>query len=167
MRSGTLNVPGIVGLGAACRIAREVMAAEAGRLAALRNRLGQGICSQLQDVRINGPDIQEGGGQRLPGNLNLSFGGVAGESLLVSLKEIAVSSGSACTSAVPEPSYVLRAIGLDSDRAHASLRFGLGRQTTEEEIDYVVNRIIDTVRRLREIAGAVNKSTKKSAIDRR
>ncbi|MBI4587187.1 MAG: aminotransferase class V-fold PLP-dependent enzyme [Planctomycetes bacterium] len=150
LRSGTLNVPGIVGLGAACRIAREEMEGEARRLRGLRDRLHQGICSQLEDLSLNGhPE------RRLPGNLNLSFGGVEGESLIVSLRDIAVSSGAACTSAKPEPSYVLKAIGLDSDRAHSSLRFGLGRFTTAEEIEYVIKRVVETVKRLRDLASAV------------
>jgi cysteine desulfurase len=147
MRSGTLNVPGIVGLGKACEIAVGEMASECERLRALRERLKSGIMSQLDDVTINGDALQ-----RLPGNLSLSFSGVEGESLLMALKEIAVSTGSACTSASLEPSHVLRAIGLEEHLAHASIRFGLGRFNTEEEVDYTVHRIVEEVRRLREMS---------------
>jgi cysteine desulfurase len=147
MRSGTLNVPGIVGLGAACDLCRQEMAAEAQRMIGLRERLRQGIVSQLDEVQINGHPTK-----RLPGNLNMSFAFVEGESLLMALKEIAVSTGSACTSASLEPSYVLKAIGLDDELAHTSIRFGLGRFNTEAEVDYTVQRIVDEVRRLREIS---------------
>jgi cysteine desulfurase len=147
MRSGTLNVPGIVGLGAACELCRQEMAAEAQRMIGLRERLRQGIVSQLDEVQINGHPTE-----RLPGNLNMSFAFVEGESLLMALKEIAVSTGSACTSASLEPSYVLKAIGLDDELAHTSIRFGLGRFNTEAEVDYTAQRIVDEVRRLREIS---------------
>jgi cysteine desulfurase len=143
-RSGTLNVPGIVGLGKACELAGRRMAAEAQRLAALRERLRAGIFSRLDHLYFNGHPVQ-----RLPGNLNVSFEFVQGESLLMSLKEIAVSSGSACSTASPAPSHVLRAIGLGDDLAHASLRFGLGWGNTEEEADYVADRIVEEVTRLR------------------
>jgi cysteine desulfurase len=144
MRSGTLNVPGIVGLGAACAIARTEMAAESERLIALRERLRSGLFAGLDELRINGHATL-----RLPGNLNTSFAFVEGESLLMALKEIAVSTGSACTSASLEPSYVLRAIGVPDDLAHTSLRFGLGRFNTEEEVDFTVRRVVEEVTRLR------------------
>ncbi len=149
MRSGTLNVPGIVGLGKACELAKKEMGAEGERLTALRERLKTGIFEQLDDVRINGDAAM-----RLPGNLNLSFAYVDGESLMMGLKEIAVSTGSACTSASLEPSYVLKAIGLEDSLAHASIRFGLGRFNTAEEIDYTIQRVVEEVKRLREISAA-------------
>ena len=147
MRSGTLNVPGIVGLGKACELARREMNGEAKRLMALRERLKEGILSRLDDVYINGHSSQ-----RLPGNLNMSFAYVEGESLLMALKEVAVSTGSACTSATLEPSYVLRAIGFADELAHASIRFGLGRFNTEDEVDYTIGRVVEEVNRLREIS---------------
>lgn len=147
MRSGTLNVPGIVGLGMACVIAQREMAGESERLIALRERLKDGIMSQLDEVAINGHPTQ-----RLPGNLNMSFAGVEGESLLMALKEIAVSTGSACTSASLEPSYVLRAIGVTEELAHTSIRFGLGRFNTIEEVDFTIRRVVQEVNRLREIS---------------
>jgi cysteine desulfurase len=147
MRSGTLNVPGIVGLGVACVIEQREMAAEAERLVALRERLKQGILAALDEVSVNGHPTQ-----RLPGNLNMSFAYVEGESLLMALKEIAVSTGSACTSASLEPSYVLRAIGVPDELAHTSIRFGLGRFNTEEEVDFTVGRVTQEVNRLREIS---------------
>ena len=143
-RSGTLNVPGIVGLGKACELAGQAMADEAARLTALRERLWAGIRARLGHVHLNGhPTL------RLPGNLNVSFEFVDGESLLMSLKDVAVSSGSACTSASMEPSYVLRALGIGDALAHTSIRFGLGRANTEEEADYVVERLAEQVTRLR------------------
>jgi len=147
MRSGTLNVPGIVGLGKACAIAQKEMASEAERLLALRDRLKDGILNQLDEVYINGHPTM-----RLPGNMNMSFAYVEGESLLMALKDIAVSTGSACTSASLEPSYVLRAIGVAEELAHTSIRFGLGRFNTEDEVDYTVRRVVEEVRRLREIS---------------
>lgn len=147
MRSGTLNVPGIVGLGAACQIAEQEMAEEARRLTSLKERLQEGILSRLDQVSLNGHPTQ-----RLPGNLNLSFAYVEGESLLMGLKEIAVSTGSACTSANLEPSHVLRAIGVKEELAHASIRFGLGRFNTEEEVDYTVERLVQEVARLRRLS---------------
>ena len=155
MRSGTLNVPGIVGLGKASELAQKEMGAEAERLIALRERLKAGLFAQIEDVRINGDAVQ-----RLPGNLNLSFAYVEGESLMMALKEIAVSTGSACTSASLEPSYVLKAIGLEDSLAHASIRFGLGRFNTVDEIDYAVQRVSEEVRRLREISPAYNARAK-------
>ena len=147
MRSGTLNVPGIVGLGKACEIAQKEMAAEAERLIGLRGRLKDGILSELDEVYINGHPTQ-----RLPGNMNMSFAYVEGESLLMALKEIAVSTGSACTSASLEPSYVLRAIGVAEERAHTSIRFGLGRFNTEDEVDFTIKRVVEEVRRLRALS---------------
>jgi cysteine desulfurase len=147
MRSGTLNVPGIVGLGKSCELAQKEMATEGERLIALRERLRAGIFNQLDDVYING-DAEK----RLPGNVNLSFAYVEGESLMMALKEIAISTGSACTSASLEPSYVLKAIGLEDSLAHASIRFGIGRFNTVDEIDYTIDRVAEEVRRLREIS---------------
>jgi len=143
-RSGTLNVPGIVGLGKACELAGRIMADEATRLTALRERLWAGMQARLDRVHLNGHARL-----RLPGNLNVSFEGVDGESLLMSLKEVAVSSGSACTSSSMEPSYVLKALGIGNALAHTSIRFGLGRDNTEEEVDYVVDRLVEQVTRLR------------------
>ena len=147
MRSGTLNVPGIVGLGKACAIASEEMAQESCKLAGLRNRLKDSIMSRLDEVYINGTMEH-----RLPGNLNISFAYVEGESLLMGINDIAVSSGSACTSATLEPSYVLKALGTGDDLAHSSIRFGLGRFNTQEEVDYVADRVCETVERLRELS---------------
>jgi cysteine desulfurase len=147
MRSGTLPVPLVVGFGKACELCEQEMEAEGKRLAALRDRLQAAIMSGLDDVYLNGHPTQ-----RLPNNLNISFAYVEGESLLMGVKEIALSSGSACTSATLEPSYVLRALGVGSDLAHSSIRFGLGRFTTEEEVDYTAKRIIETVTRLREMS---------------
>jgi cysteine desulfurase len=147
MRSGTLNVPGIVGLGKACAIASEEMAKEACTLAGLRNRLRDRIMGRLDEVYINGSWEH-----RLPGNLNISFAYVEGESLLMGINDIAVSSGSACTSATLEPSYVLKALGTGDDLAHSSIRFGIGRFNTEAEVDYVADRVIETVERLRELS---------------
>jgi cysteine desulfurase len=147
MRSGTLNVPGIVGLGRACELAQQEMDKEAKRLIALRERLKEGILRELEEVFIHGHPTQ-----RLPGNMNMSFAYVEGESLLMALKEIAVSTGSACTSASLEPSYVLRAIGVTDELAHTSIRFGLGRFNTEDEIDYTIRRVVEEVNRLRGIS---------------
>jgi cysteine desulfurase len=147
MRSGTLNVPGIVGLGKACELSRLEMGVEGERLTALRERLKRALLDQLEDVSINGDAIK-----RLPGNLNMSFAYIEGESLMMGLKEIAVSTGSACTSASLEPSYVLKAIGLEDSLAHASIRFGIGRFNTQEEIDYAVKRVVEEVSRLRDIS---------------
>jgi cysteine desulfurase len=147
MRSGTLNVPGIVGLGKACAIASEEMAKESVYLAGLRDRLKDSIMSRLDEVYINGSMEH-----RLPGNLNISFAYVEGESLLMGINDIAVSSGSACTSATLEPSYVLKALGTGDDLAHSSIRFGIGRFNTEAEVDYVADRVVETVQRLRELS---------------
>ena len=148
IRSGTLNVPGIVGFGKACEIAGREMIQEYQRLLALREKLRLGIWKELDEVHLNGSLIR-----RLPHNLNVSFAYVEGESLLMAIsEEIAVSSGSACTSAIPEPSYVLKALGVSEDLAHTSIRFGLGRFNTNEEVDYVLRRVVDNVKRLRELS---------------
>jgi cysteine desulfurase len=147
MRSGTLNVPGIVGFGKACEICMNEMATESARMLALRNRLQKGLEAKLDEVYINGTMEHH-----LPNNLNMSFAFVEGESLLMGINDIAVSSGSACTSATLEPSYVLKALGVGEDLAHTSIRFGLGRFNTEEEVDYVVNRMYEVVSRLRELS---------------
>jgi cysteine desulfurase len=149
LRSGTLAVPLLVGFGRACELCRDEMAAEAVRLTGLRERLRQSIAGQLDDVILNGHPTE-----RLPGNLNLSFAWVEGEALMMAMRDVAVSSGSACTSASIEPSYVLRALGLDDDLARGSLRFGLGRFTTEEEVDHVIGEVTAAVRRLRAISPA-------------
>jgi cysteine desulfurase len=147
LRSGTLNVPGIVGLGAACEIAQRTLSEESARLTSLRNRLLSKL-QALPEVHVNG-SLEH----RLPGNLNVSFAYVEGESCLMALnKFVAVSSGSACTSASLEPSYVLRALGLGDDLAHSSIRFGLGRFNTEEEVDFVANLVVENVKRLRELS---------------
>jgi cysteine desulfurase len=160
MRSGTLNVPGIVGLGKACELARDGMADEAQRELRLRERLREGLFSQLDEIYLNGHPTH-----RLPGNINVSFAFVEGESLLMglngsvhpiaasaSLPPIAVSSGSACTSSTLEPSYVLKALGVGDDLAHTSIRFGIGRFNTEEDVDYVIDRVVSEVRRLRDLS---------------
>jgi cysteine desulfurase len=147
LRPGTLNVPGIVGLGAAAALARTEREAEASRLSALRNRLRAALEDGVPGVRVNGDGVP-----RLPGNLNVSFGGVDGESLLVALDDVAVSSGAACTKT--EPSHVLTALGLGTDLALASLRFGLGRWTTERDVDYAAAKVADVVNRLRRLVPA-------------
>ncbi|MFZ0820325.1 MAG: IscS subfamily cysteine desulfurase [Candidatus Acidiferrales bacterium] len=147
MRSGTLNVTGIVGLGKACEICMQEMPIEAVRMLSLRTRLQKGLEAKLDEVYINGSMEH-----RLPNNLNMSFAFVEGESLLMGINDVAVSSGSACTSATLEPSYVLKALGVGEDLAHTSIRFGLGRFNTEEEVDYVTNRMVEVVSRLRELS---------------
>jgi cysteine desulfurase len=147
MRSGTLNVPGIVGLGKACELCREEMQQETTRLSGLRDRLKDRILGRLDEVYINGSMEH-----RLPANLNISFAYVEGESLLMGINDVAVSSGSACTSATLEPSYVLKALGTGDDLAHSSIRFGIGRFNTEAEVDYVADRVCETVERLRELS---------------
>lgn len=146
LRSGTLNVPGIVGLGQACALATDEMPEESSRAAGLRNRLRDQITSELEEVYVNG-SVEH----RLPGNLNLSFAGVDGEELLTGLDDIALSSGAACTSGHIEPSYVLRALGISDALAQSSLRFGIGRFNTEPEVDYVAGRVIEVVRQLRDL----------------
>lgn len=147
MRSGTLNVPGIVGLGEACGICQREMAEETIRLKGLRDRLKARLEASLDEVYVNGSMEY-----RLPNNLSMSFAYVEGESLLMGINDVAVSSGSACTSATLEPSYVLKAMGAGDDLAHSSIRFGLGRFTTEEEVDYVAGRVTEVVRKLRELS---------------
>jgi cysteine desulfurase len=147
MRSGTLNVPGIVGLGKACEVAQQEMAEESKKMLALRERLRKGLEAKLDEVFINGSMEH-----RLPNNLNMSFAYVEGESLLMGINDIAVSSGSACTSATLEPSYVLKALGVGEDLAHTSIRFGLGRFNTEEEVDYVIDKMVQVVSKLRELS---------------
>jgi cysteine desulfurase len=147
MRSGTLPVPLIVGFGKACELCEQEMPTESVRLAKMRDRLQDGIMKALEESHLNGHPIQ-----RLPHNLNISFAYVEGESLLMGVKEIALSSGSACTSATLEPSYVLRALGVGSDLAHSSIRFGLGRFSTDAEIDYTIGKIIQVVTKLREMS---------------
>lgn len=145
LRSGTLNVPAIVGMAKAMQKACQLRAEEAKRLIKLRERLYQGICSGLDEVYLNGHSTD-----RLPGNLNLSFVGVKSNALMMAMPEIAVSSGSACSSANPEPSHVLKALGFSPERAESAIRFGLGRLTTETEIDYTIKRVIEVVKKLRE-----------------
>jgi cysteine desulfurase len=147
MRSGTLNVTGIVGLGKACEIAMRELPEETAKLTHLRDRLKQQILSNLDEVYVNGSMEH-----RVPGNLNISFAYVEGESLLMGINDIAVSSGSACTSATLEPSYVLKALGTGDDLAHSSIRFGIGRFNTQAEVDYVAKRVVETVKRLRELS---------------
>ncbi len=147
MRSGTLNVPAIVGLGQACAIGQEDMAEESARVTALRDRLWNGFQKNLTDIALNGhPE------HRLPTTLNVSFLYVEGESLMMGFNDIAVSSGSACTSASLEPSYVLKALGVGDELAHSSIRFSLGRFTTEEEVDHAVKRVTDAVNHLRQMS---------------
>jgi len=147
MRSGTLNVPGIVGFGKAVELALTEMESEASRLSRLRDRLKEIITGRLDAVYLNGHPVK-----RLPGNLNLSFAYVEGESLLMEMSDVALSSGSACTSATLDPSHVLMALGVSDELAHSSIRFGLGRFTTEEEIEYVGDKIVTAVNRLREMS---------------
>jgi cysteine desulfurase len=153
LRSGTLNVPGIVGFARALELCLAELPAEMGRLAALRQRLWDGLRQAVPDVMLNGPNWSPGAEPiRLPGNLNCSFPLVNGEALMMSIKTIAVSSGSACTSANPEPSHVLAALGLSEDLTRASLRFGIGRFNSEEEIDYAVTAVAENVHRLRQLS---------------
>ena len=147
MRSGTLNVPGIVGFGEAAELCRQLMPTEMAEHAAMRDRLKDRLMSELDETYING-SVEH----RLPHNLNISFAYVEGESLLMGVNDIAVSSGSACTSATLEPSYVLKALGAGDDLAHSSIRFGIGRFNTNEEIDYAAQKVIDVVRKLRELS---------------
>ena len=147
MRSGTLNVPGIVGFGRAAELAQQLMPEETKRTYQLRKRLQDYLFSHLDHLELNGHSSE-----RLPGNLNVSFAYVEGEALMMAIKNVAVSSGSACTSASLEPSYVLRACGVSEDLAHTSIRFGIGRFNTEEEVDYVGKYVVDQVRRLREMS---------------
>lgn len=147
MRSGTLNVPGIVGFGKACEILKEEGAEENKKIAALRDRLKDRLFKELDSLQING-SVQH----RLPGNLNISFNFVEGEALMMAIKDVAVSSGSACTSASLEPSYVLHSMGIGDELAHSSIRFGIGRFNTEEEVDYVADLVIGRVKKLRDMS---------------
>ena len=147
MRSGTLNVPGIVGLGKACELCMAEMDAESLRVRTLRDRLQEGILSRLDHVKVNGHLTQ-----RMPGTLNVSFAYVEGEAMMMKMKDLAVSSGSACTSASLEPSHVLHAIGVGDDMAHSSIRFSLGRFNTQEEIDFAIEQVTKSVRELREMS---------------
>jgi cysteine desulfurase len=147
MRSGTLNVPNIVGFGKACEIAKKEMHSENERVKNLRDKMQNEIMKAIPYVYLNGHPTK-----RLPNNLNLSFAYIEGESMIMGMKELAVSSGSACTSASLEPSYVLKAIGVSEDLAHTSIRFGLGRFNTEEEIDFAIKKVIETANRLRELS---------------
>jgi len=147
MRSGTLNVPGIVGFGKAAEIAGAEMEEETKRIERLRDKLRDGIMNNIPEVYINGHPTK-----RLPGNLNVSFAYVEGESLLMGIKDIAVSSGSACTSASLEPSYVLKALGVGEELAHSSIRFGLGRFNTDEEVDFTIKQVTDAVNKLRDLS---------------
>jgi len=147
MRSGTLAVQNIVGLGVACELCRKELPEESKRLLRLREKMREEIVGQLDHVALNGHPTE-----RLPGNLNLSFEFVEGEGLMMGMKDVAVSSGSACTSASLEPSYVLKALGVGDDLAHSSIRFGMGRFTTEDEIDYTIDHVVKAVRKLREMS---------------
>jgi cysteine desulfurase len=147
MRSGTLNVPLIVGFGKAAEICQTEMADESKRISALRDRLQNSIMSRLDHIEVNGSPKH-----RLPGNLNISFAYVEGEGLMMAIKDVAVSSGSACTSASLQPSYVLRAMGVSEELAHSSIRFGLGRFNTEEEVDYVADLVVNKVKKLRDMS---------------
>ncbi len=147
MRSGTLNVPGIVGFGKAAELCNQLMETEMAKHRIMRDRLKATLENALEETYINGSMTS-----RLPHNLNMSFAYVEGESLLMGINDIAVSSGSACTSATLEPSYVLKALGLGDDLAHTSIRFGIGRFNTDEEIDYVANKMIEVVNKLRELS---------------
>jgi cysteine desulfurase len=153
LRSGTPNVPGIVGFARAVEIALDEMPQEADRLRELRDRLYAGLAGAIPGTNLNGPSLSPAG-LRLPGNLNMSFAGVDGEALLLNLKGVALSSGSACTSANPEPSHVLRALGIGDEATRASLRFGLGRFNTSDEVETVITRLAETVDRLRQLGGA-------------
>jgi cysteine desulfurase len=148
MRSGTLNVPGIVGFGKAAELANKEWRSDAARIFGLRQRLREQLFSALDTIHLNGADDP----RRLPGNLNVSFSFVEGEAMMMAIRDVAVSSGSACTSASLEPSYVLRAMGLDEELAHSSIRFGIGKYNTEEEIDFVAKLVIQSVERLRNMS---------------
>jgi cysteine desulfurase len=153
LRSGTLNVPGVVGFARAIELAVQEMPEESDRVRSLRDRLHQGLSAAIPHAALNGPAL-EPTGLRLPGNLNMSFAGVDGETILLNLKEVALSSGSACTSATPEPSHVLRALGVGDEAVRSSLRFGLGRFNTREEVEFVIQRLSEVVLRLQKMAGS-------------
>lgn len=148
MRSGTLNVPGIVGFGKAAEIATREWQTDAERIFGMRQRLRQKLWSALDEIHLNGADDP----YRLPGNLNVSFSFVEGEAMMMAIRDVAVSSGSACTSASLEPSYVLRAMGVEEELAHSSIRFGIGKFNTDEEIDYVADLVTESVQRLRDMS---------------
>jgi cysteine desulfurase len=148
MRSGTLNVPGIVGFGKAAELANNEWRTDAARIFEMRQRLRKQLFSALDMIHLNGADDP----RRLPGNLNVSFSFVEGEAMMMAIRDVAVSSGSACTSASLEPSYVLRAMGVEEELAHSSIRFGIGKFNTDEEIDYVANLVIQSVERLRNMS---------------
>jgi cysteine desulfurase len=155
-RGGTLNVPGIVGFATALRLCLEDLPTEMARLATLRDRLAEGLFNNLEDLQLCGPGLNErsddGLPLRLPGNLNVTFGNVDGQALLLAMDDLAVSSGAACTSTDPGPSHVLRALGFDDDAARSSLRFGLGRFNTRADVEFAIARVVETVRRLRKLA---------------
>ncbi|MEX0939400.1 MAG: aminotransferase class V-fold PLP-dependent enzyme [Pirellulales bacterium] len=151
LRSGTLNVPGIVGFARAIELCLDELPAETQRLRALRGRLMDGLAGRLADVTLNGPALDQPA-WRLPGNLNVSFGYVDGEALLMSMGNLAVSSGAACTSADPEPSHVLRALGLNDGLTRSSLRFGLGRFNTDQDVDFAIEAVSEAVGRLRRMS---------------
>jgi cysteine desulfurase len=160
-RAGTLNVPGIVGFATALKLCLAELPSEMPRLAALRDRLAAEIIAQLEDVEVCGPALDERyddgppqsfKGLRLPGNLDLTFANVDGEALLMAMGDLAVSSGAACSSTDPDPSHVLRALGLSDDDARSSLRFGLGRFNTAADVDFAVRRVVEAVRKLRKLA---------------
>ncbi len=152
MRSGTLNVPGIVGLGKAIEICMADMESDTKRIQDMRDKMWMDFQAELDELYINGPDPLDKPEWRLPGNLNVSFAFVEGEALMMGIKDIAVSSGSACTSASLEPSYVLKALGVGEDLAHTSIRFGIGRFNTQEECDYTVAQVVEAVKHLREMS---------------
>jgi cysteine desulfurase len=151
LRSGTLNVPGIVGLGAACELCRQELAAEAARLGVLRDHLLASLRARVPDLRVNGSLAH-----RLPQNLNVSFPGIDGESLAIAMDGVAISSGSACSTAKPKPSHVLKALGSSDDLAFASLRFGLGRWTTAGDVDFVIGKTVSVIERLRAVRTALD-----------
>jgi cysteine desulfurase len=157
LRSGTLNVPGIVGFGKACEICEAEMPAESQRLRALRDKLKDAIANGLADTNVNGSLAH-----RLPHNINISFADVESDALLMGIGDVAVSNGSACTSATIEPSHVLKALGVSDDLAHSSIRFGLGRFNTDEEVDYAATRVVETVKRLRELSSSFEAAKKPS-----
>ena len=150
LRSGTLNVPGIIGFGRALELCLDNWENETSRLRTMRQRLHDGLQCQINGCTLNGPVLNQPS-LRLPGNLNMQFPGVDGEALLMSMQDLAVSSGSACTSAIPEPSHVLRAIGLSEDETRSSLRFGLGRFNDCEEVDFAIQTVTEAVDRLRKM----------------
>jgi cysteine desulfurase len=152
MRSGTLNIPGIVGLAKALEVCMTDMSEEVPRITRMRDRLYKGVTAKLDEVYVNGPDPLTAPEWRLPNNLNISFAYVEGEAMMMGIKDIAVSSGSACTSASLEPSYVLKALGVGEDIAHSSIRFGIGRFTTDDEIDYTIENVVSAVQHLREMS---------------